>query len=678
MLECKKIGKGRARTIRFRLILLVALIACPLMGLVASIALSLASAKREVVELERADVTHRVSSSIDREISTLLGKLYAVANSQALAGRKWSSFEEEAARLVSEPLLSVRAFDQFGAVLAKASMPDAAPARGSVDTDLARKVFSGAAVVSSVRGEGLANAIVTLAVPARISEKISVGIAADLRIGFLSRIFEDEKLELGWAGAVVDRDGRFVARSLDAGRRLGKPARPELQAASLSSRTYGTFENTTYEGLDALNFFQRSPLTGWTTVIAAPAEELTGPLRRMMLLLLAGGVAICAATLAVTLELAQRIAEPVRNLSQYANALASGASYSYPEHQIVELDEVRAALDRAMAQSARLAAIVASSEDAIVSMTLDGRVETWNRGAEDLFGYSEAEMLGKRKTLIIPDGDIEEFEKHRTAILEGHSVRAETRRQRKDGSIVHVSLTAAPIRIPDGRIIAISSILHDISERKSAEEHREFLMRELAHRSKNQLAIVQSIASQTARHSGSSIDAFVASFRQRLQGVSASHDLLASHHWRTVRLSDLVGHQLRVFVAWPTDSITVEGPDVSLSPASAEAIGLALHELGTNSLKYGALSVPKGRVAITWSTSSHGSGPRELRLAWQETGGPPVDTPSLRGFGTKVLERLVAQSVNGEARIEYRPEGLYWSLVCPMDAHVSRELSLVE
>jgi two-component sensor histidine kinase len=259
--------------------------------------------------------------------------------------------------------------------------------------------------------------------------------------------------------------------------------------------------------------------------------------------------------------------------------------------------------------------------------------------------------------MIVPDERLAEFEAQRRTILAGETIRTETTRRKKNGEIVPVSLNAAPVRAADGRIIAISSIIHDITDRKAAEDHKHFLMRELAHRSKNQLAIIQSIAGQTARRAAS-IDDFLTRFRQRLQGLAASHDLLTKQDWKGAALEELVRQQIGVVADARGANVNFEGPHVLLDTAAAEAIGLALHELATNSVKYGALSVDTGRVTVSWKVLETGG--RRLRLEWKESGGPTVQQPAYKGFGSQMIETMVARSLDGQAAIEYRPEGIHW------------------
>jgi PAS domain S-box-containing protein len=383
------------------------------------------------------------------------------------------------------------------------------------------------------------------------------------------------------------------------------------------------FENVTYEGVLMLNAFRRSPVTGWTSVVAVPKANLTEPLRRYIAYVSLGGAGILLLTLVLASVQAARIAEPVRNLSRGAAALVEGRKFPEAKHRIYELDEVRIAIERAIAHSAHLSALVASSGDAIMSVGLDGIIKTWNAGAEALFGYPAKEIIGQPKTLLVPKEGREEFQKQRAEVISGRSLRVESVRLRRDGTRVDVSLNLAPIRGPGGEITAISSIIHDISARKAIENHLQFLMREFSHRSKNQLAIIQAIAGQTAQ-SAESVDEFMGRFRTRLHGLAASHDLLVSRNWTGAPLAELVRRQLETFTDISPKNVEITGPDLHLTFSATEAIGLALHELATNSAKYGALSDPNGKLKVAWSLEPSGSETAYVPLECRDerTGGP--------------------------------------------------------
>lgn len=315
---------------------------------------------------------------------------------------------------------------------------------------------------------------------------------------------------------------------------------------------------------------------------------------------------------------------------------------------------------RALLGQAHLAAIVESSSDAIVSYTMDGRIRSWNPGAERMFGYSAAEAIGQDAGLLVPPNSGEPPRGFFDRVRAGESLTADVLRRRKGGTDIPVSLSAAAMRDISGRIVAISGIFRDISDQRMREEHTRFIMRELSHRSKNLLAVIQAMARQTARTSRS-LDDFQERFTARVKGLSQSHDLLVQRDWRGVPVDELVRAQVAPFVDRAEQVLIVSGPALSLKPEAAQNIGLALHELATNASKHGALSSPSGRIEIRWSIAQR-DGERRFQMTWQESGGPPVSEPRQRGFGHSVIESMVGRALEGEAHLEWRPDGLLWHL----------------
>lgn len=189
-------------------------------------------------------------------------------------------------------------------------------------------------------------------------------------------------------------------------------------------------------------------------------------------------------------------------------------------------------------------------------------------------------------------------------------------------------------------------------------------MREISHRSKNLLAVVQSISRQTQR-SAPDLKTFAHRFDSRLQSLARSHDLLVDRNWGGVPMLELITAQLASFIDAGVDRIDFLGPAIDLSPAASQHVGLAIHELATNASKYGALSVPEGRVSISWSEHSDCHGTRIFKLTWTESGGPPVLASSRKGFGRFVVETAVARGVFGTAKIDWHSSGLVWTLEAP-------------
>jgi two-component sensor histidine kinase len=199
----------------------------------------------------------------------------------------------------------------------------------------------------------------------------------------------------------------------------------------------------------------------------------------------------------------------------------------------------------------------------------------------------------------------------------------------------------------------------------------DFVMRELSHRSKNLLAVVQAIARQTGL-SATDQKEFLTRFSQRLAGLASSHDLLVERDWRGVFLVDLAQAQVQAFLDETDTRVSVSGPPVLLTPTAAQHIGMAFHELSTNAFKHGALSVASGRVEITWTWEPAEDGEEQLCLQWKESGGPIVGPPSHKGFGHVVVERMVASGVGGTARFAWKPEGIVWTLKSPASSVAER------
>jgi two-component sensor histidine kinase len=198
---------------------------------------------------------------------------------------------------------------------------------------------------------------------------------------------------------------------------------------------------------------------------------------------------------------------------------------------------------------------------------------------------------------------------------------------------------------------------HD-KERDEREAHVRLIMRELSHRSKNLLAIVLAIARQTTRHT-TSFQEFETRFNSRIQALADAHDLLVEQQWGGAHIGDLVNAQLTAF---GLEKVRTRGERVMLRTEAVQNVALALHELATNSSKYGALSVPNGIVEIAWLREPGEDGASSLRLTWRERGGPPVSPPCRKGFGCFVLERATVNSL-GEGKLEFNREGLLWTCV---------------
>ncbi len=324
--------------------------------------------------------------------------------------------------------------------------------------------------------------------------------------------------------------------------------------------------------------------------------------------------------------------------------------------------------ERKQAQEAerRLASIIASSNDAILGIDLAMNITSWNGGAERLYGYKAGEVLGQSVLMLVPEDRTDEEPALLEQIRAGSPVDAyETKRRRKDGRLVDVLLSVSPIYDSAGRIVGASKIAHDISAKKEAERLQAVLIGELHHRVKNVFATVIAIARQTLAKATDTQDA-VAAYEARLSAMAHAHDLLAEGDWQSADLTAVVEQAV---APYPPERFEVSGPSVLLPQKAVATLSLALHELGTNAAKYGALSVPTGRVSIIWTYDPKTAA---LSLRWQEKGGPTVAQPTRKGFGSRLVERLLAAELNGTSAIVYDAAGVVCEIKAVLLAHATK------
>jgi two-component system CheB/CheR fusion protein len=313
------------------------------------------------------------------------------------------------------------------------------------------------------------------------------------------------------------------------------------------------------------------------------------------------------------------------------------------------------------------AAIIEYAHDAFLGIGFDGIIRSWNPAAERLFGYRAAEAVGQPVAMLCPPERMEEQAALMKAAREGAvGGLLETVRQRKDGSAVEIELTIVPIPDESGKPVAFASASRDIAARRRADRHRTLLLHELSHRVKNALATVQSMAVQTLRHA-KSLDDFSNVFLARLIALAGTHDLLTGAEWQGAPLRDVIEAELRPYQPEDRGRWKVSGPHVKLNPKAALAIGMAVHELATNAVKYGSLSVASGRLDINWEERVAGDEHR-LHVIWAERDGPPVVKPQRQGFGSRLIADGLAYELDGSVEMMFEREGVCCVIDVPLTA----------
>lgn len=312
---------------------------------------------------------------------------------------------------------------------------------------------------------------------------------------------------------------------------------------------------------------------------------------------------------------------------------------------------------------ARFARYEAALRGSQVTVYTQDRDLRYTSISNPMFGRAIHDILGRSDEEILPpDIGATTIALKREVLATGEPKNAEVGIEDGGGLRWH-DLHVEPLRNDAGDIVGLTCASIDVTERKEGDAHLRLLLRELTHRSKNLLAVIQAMARQTARHTGS-VESFLNQFGARLQALAASHDLLIRESWHGASLGELVRSQLAAYLARDGARITIEGPPVALKPEAAQSLGLALHELAVNAAKFGALSVANGKVSILWNRQ----GPDEnsaLTLEWRESGGPRVRYRRKSGFGSMVIERNLSRVLGADVRLDFDPDGVRCHIAIP-------------
>jgi PAS domain S-box-containing protein len=318
---------------------------------------------------------------------------------------------------------------------------------------------------------------------------------------------------------------------------------------------------------------------------------------------------------------------------------------------VTERKQIQRALHENEERLRWVASIVDFSDDAIISKSLDGVITSWNTGAERVFGYTAEEAIGQPITIVIPRDRHAEERTILTRIRRGERIdHFETVRQRKNGSLIVISLTVSPVKNANGEVVGASKIARDVSEQKRAQEQIATLAREAEHRSKNLLgnvlATVKLSQSDTPEGLKQAIEG-------RIRALANVHSLFVQTRWIGAEMSAIARQELAPYFEEGETRARIKGPQILLEPNVAQSVAVILHELATNAAKYGSLSLASGRIDLCWSHEPDG----RLQVRWTETGGPPVQTPTRDGFGGRIIKQM-AEQLKGAARFKWHAKGL--------------------
>ncbi len=493
----------------------------------------------------------------------------------------------------------------------------------------------------------------------------------------LTNVLREERLPDGWTGQVIDRKNIFVARTLAPEIIVGQPAVPEAAAAHAKGPR-GAYTLINKEGIAVSAYYIKLPSNGWTVALGLPTRQLEASVKYSLQFILALGLAALSTAGGLAFLVGRQMRRRVASVAHAAMAVGNGREPAVQPSNVRELDEVSSALVAACALiDAREAALRESEADfrgyfehvAVGTAQIDmtGRFRRVNERYCEITGYSREELLNGMGPVDLDHPDEREPDRHRLALFFNGQTpiyEAEKRYVRKDGQIVWVQVTAKKVQDAASDRSYTAGVIVDITERKRAEEHAVSLMKEVNHRAKNLLAVVQAVALQTAGEANPEV--FAEEFSERLAGLAACHDLLVRSEWQGVDAGDLLRSQLDHFTKLIGTRVILDGPPVQLKPTAAQAIGMAVHELATNAGKYGSLSNTAGSVRIVWEIVATKARPL-FQMRWSEHGGPPAITPQRIGYGHRVMTEMVEYTLGANVSLDFAPSGVVWQLTAPAE-----------
>jgi two-component sensor histidine kinase/PAS domain-containing protein len=654
------------RSARSHLLGLIAAAVVPVWLFAAYILAQYALNERGRFEREALQVARQVSLVVEGELTTLMTVLQGLSKSSAFAGGDLATLQAEAAKLVegSDRIILLRDLERRQFINTQlrygAELPPAVPLS---QPDLA-KIKAGRPAVGDVYASPLSGEYrIAVALPVQGPRHENWLLAITVPTSHIRDVMLPA-VPAGWTLGIGDRDGTYVARSQLHDEMTGRPGLPEYLAKVVGRS--GTFTSSNFQGVTLLAGYYRSEFSDWFYAANVPISVVQAPLWGSLAAIGAIGLVAMLVSTALAYVVGKGFARAAADLAARAEALGQGRTVAPMSTRVSEFATIADALlaaERALAERAHELETVLETVPAAVWFTYDpqARQVIRNRFAAELMGLP----TDSRKSFGSPDLVIDTI-----ALKEGHAVSREDRPLSRamrgeqtdneefsyilPNGIERILLSSArPILDAGDRIIGAVQISLDITERKRGEEQRKLLIHELNHRVKNTLAVVQSIASQTLR-SATNLPQAGRSLSGRLVSLAKAHDILTQENWSGADLRELVVASCTAHAA--RERFQLSGEKVWLPPGLALSLALALHELTTNAIKYGALSTGQGTVAISWTVGTDANRQR-LRLEWRESGGPPVATPERKGFGTRMLHRILDPE-SGSASVTFEREGV--------------------
>jgi PAS domain S-box-containing protein len=675
----------RPRPLWQLLVTLASVIIAPLLLLAAHTGFRITDAQLREVRNELTSEARTLSADVDREIIGEIERLQALAASPSLRRGDFAEFQRQAeASLALRQSGNIVLIDRNMQELVNTWVPFRRRlGKAAVSESLVERSFATGEpqVAGLFIGSVTKRLMFSIIVPVQIDGEKCYALARSPDLHALAGLIAAIELPPGWRARVSDAAHRIIAQSSYEDTFMGKVLPPGQWHRAGPA---GIFEFVDSEGQPSLEASAWSELTGWEAAVWVPKALLDAPVRATWWIVGLTALVGFSLVLGSALWLGRVIARSVSRTARAAIALGAGGPLPSDETSVAEvntlMDELRGAAVRRHAAEHDLQVNKDQLQLAFDATKLGRwqydpirRVGSGDARFKEILDVTTEEISIEALMSRVHPDDAERFWANRETALDPANpkpyVHHEYRVRRGDGQVRWVEAYGLAYFEGTGRerrLVSFGGTVQDITERKEREEKEHLLMREINHRAKNMLSVVDSIAHQTATRNP---EGFVERFSERIQALSANQDLLVRNEWNGVEIEDLVRAQLAHFADLIGSRIGVHGPKLRFTAASAQAIGLALHELATNAGKYGALSTDKGHVYVSWGTVNN-----TFTMSWTEREGPALSAPERRGFGTIVMEAMAERSVDGKVDLEYAPSGLTWRLTCP--AAKALELSL--
>ncbi|MFZ5779219.1 MAG: sensor histidine kinase [Pseudomonadota bacterium] len=670
-------GSGKPQVGGFRVALLLFLFGAGL--LVPCLAFTAFMLERSW-ERQEQETEHRLQQvaadlafDIDRELQLLIATLATLAASPDTVVGDWASLHAKASQSLKPLGIELLVRDRNGQQLmnTRRSWGSPLPREDLPEIDAAVRDSLQPYVSDVIVGAVAGGPVVALTVPILRNGAFDGFLHMSIDPTLFWEKMRGQKLPPEWNTGLSDRKGIIISRLLRHEDFVGKPLANELRVDGPA-----VYATTNLEGVKTLRAVRRSTVSGWLVSANLPESVAHAASIESTRWIAVGGALMLLLALVVALFLGRLVAKPIAAIADHARLVEHEKVPPPLVSPVREANEVAAVLRRVaerLQQGTRTLRgtlerldVALRAADIVVYAQDRERRLTWisRAGATDLIGSRGEETLPSEMAV-----DARMLEER--ALATGEAQQGEVRHGRGE-STRYFRLHVEPVRDSAGAVSGLLGVSMEITALKQSEGRNAFLVRELTHRSKNLLMVVQAIATETARGASGAED-FGRRFAWRLQALARLQDLTVSGVTGEVSLEALARSQLEPFIEPSGGRLRMDGPAVTLTSEAANNLGMALHELATNATKYGALSNETGYIELKWSIGGAAGDPR-FRMAWRECGGPSVVPPRRRGFGGKLLGGLTGSALGAVTTLDYPQTGVVWSIDAPLGRILAAEV----